>query len=109
MGRATIAKAGFAGGKLERAVTAVTSRRAGPPQTENMTTLSAEMTVGEIAARLPGSVRVFEKYRIDFCCGGAVPFAEACQARGIEAAAVLEEIEQAWAGRQAVKTAASAT
>lgn len=59
-----------------------------------MTTLSSEMTVGEIAARLPGSVRVFEKHSIDFCCGGTVPVTDACKARGLDASAVLEEIER---------------
>jgi regulator of cell morphogenesis and NO signaling len=62
-----------------------------------MNTLSAEMTVGEIAARHPGSVRVFEKHHIDFCCGGKLPIGQACQAQGLNASAVLEEIGEALA------------
>jgi regulator of cell morphogenesis and NO signaling len=42
-------------------------------------------------------VRVFEKHRIDFCCGGRVPLSEACQKLGTDPALLLEEIERAGA------------
>ncbi len=51
-----------------------------------------EQTVGEIAAENPSAVRVFEKYRIDYCCGGKRPLAEVCQERGLSADAVLAEV-----------------
>jgi regulator of cell morphogenesis and NO signaling len=35
-------------------------------------------TVRELATANPAAVRVFEKYRIDYCCGGYRPLAEAC-------------------------------
>src|SRR5262245_7701165 len=56
-------------------------------------------TIGEIARENPSSVRVFEKHKIDFCCGGKVSFAEACQARGIAPADLQAELDQAAAGR----------
>ena len=59
------------------------------------------MTVGEIAARMPASVRVLEQLGIDFCCGGQAPFSEACQARSLDPAAVLEQIERSAAGATA--------
>ena len=59
-----------------------------------MTTLSADITVGEIAADLPVSTRVFEKYGIDFCCGGRISLTEACRQRGLDPAAVLEEVDR---------------
>ncbi|HUI56377.1 MAG TPA: iron-sulfur cluster repair di-iron protein [Bryobacteraceae bacterium] len=52
------------------------------------------MTVGEIAARMPASARVLEQFGIDFCCGGQAPFSQACQARSLDPAAVLAEIER---------------
>jgi regulator of cell morphogenesis and NO signaling len=76
-------------------VTVVTSIRVTALQNRVMTTLTAELTVGELAARLPGSVRVFEKHQIDFCCGGTIPLEAACARRGLNPAAVLEEIEAA--------------
>jgi len=60
-----------------------------------MTTFTPQLTVGEIAARFPASIRIFEKYRIDFCCGGKIPLDEACGTRGVNPAALLEEIESA--------------
>ena len=65
-----------------------------------MSTTTAELTVGEIAARFPASIRVFERHRIDFCCGGKSPVSDACQVRGLDAATILREID-AEIGREA--------
>lgn len=47
------------------------------------TTISLQdRTVGELAAELPASIRVFESWRIDYCCGGMTPLADACAAVG---------------------------
>ena len=51
-------------------------------------------TIGEIAAAYPASVRVFEKHRIDFCCGGKVPLEDACRARGIDPEELRAELAQ---------------
>ena len=56
-------------------------------------------TVGEIAVENPSSVRVFEKYSIDYCCGGKVSLADACRSRGIGPAEVEAELEQAAAAK----------
>ena len=37
-------------------------------------------TVREIALENPASIRVFESFGIDYCCGGRKPLAEACEA-----------------------------
>jgi len=36
-----------------------------------------ERTVGELAVELPLSIRVFEAWKIDYCCGGSTPLADA--------------------------------
>ena len=41
-----------------------------------------ERTIGEIAAEMPISIRIFEAWKIDYCCGGKRPLAEACAAIG---------------------------
>jgi regulator of cell morphogenesis and NO signaling len=43
-----------------------------------MSTLTPETLVGEIAAARPASIRVFQRYGIDFCCGGKRPLGEVC-------------------------------
>lgn len=60
-----------------------------------MITLSHESTVGQIAAKTPASVRVFEKYGIDFCCGGSVAFDQACRNHGADPDTLRLEIEEA--------------
>jgi regulator of cell morphogenesis and NO signaling len=63
-----------------------------------MTTSTTDRTVGQIAAESPAAVRVFEKYSIDFCCGGKIPVAEACSRKGLDPAVLLAEIDQAIQG-----------
>jgi iron-sulfur cluster repair protein YtfE (RIC family) len=44
---------------------------------------TAHKTIGEIAAGNPASVKVFQKYDIDFRCGGKRPLDEVCAEKGI--------------------------
>lgn len=48
--------------------------------------------IGQIAVDLPGATAVFRRLKLDFCCGGQVPLAEACARRGLDAAPVLAEL-----------------
>lgn len=57
-----------------------------------------QTTVREIALEQPASIRVFERFGIDYCCGGRKPLAQACEERSIEAEAVLAAIEEATGG-----------
>src|SRR5829696_6671607 len=53
-----------------------------------------DKTIREIALEAPVTVRVFENHKIDFCCGGRVPFTEACKKAGADPIAVLTELDQ---------------
>ncbi len=57
-----------------------------------MTELSALAHVGDIAATLPGAAEVFRRNGISFCCGGAMPLAEAAAKHGLAVEALLEEL-----------------
>lgn len=59
---------------------------------------TTQSTVRDIAVEQPASIRVFERFGIDYCCGGRKPLAEACLERSIEPRAVLDAIEKAMAG-----------
>jgi regulator of cell morphogenesis and NO signaling len=48
-----------------------------------MNTITRDSLVGEIATARPASIRVFQKYGIDFCCGGKRPLADVCEERQI--------------------------
>ena len=58
----------------------------------------ATRTLADIAANLPGATAVFRRAKLDFCCGGEVPLAEAAAAKGLELA-VLESDLAAVAAR----------
>ena len=54
-----------------------------------------ERTIGEFVAEDYRTAQVFEKYGIDFCCGGKAPLSEACRQKGIDGDAIALEIEAA--------------
>ena len=50
-------------------------------------------TVRDIALEAPLTTRVFEEFKIDYCCGGRVDFSEACVNAGLDPAMVQEKLE----------------
>ena len=52
-------------------------------------------TIREIALEAPSTVRIFENHKIDFCCGGRIPFIEACSNAGADPLNVLTDLEHA--------------
>lgn len=59
-----------------------------------MTTMElSEKTVGELAVDKPASIRIFEQWNIDYCCGGRTPLSVACAAAG----KTIDDFEQALA------------
>lgn len=58
-------------------------------------TLTPESTVAEIAAEAPATIPVFQQHHIDFCCGGKIALAQACQARSLNVDTVLADLRAA--------------
>jgi regulator of cell morphogenesis and NO signaling len=58
-------------------------------------TIAPEMTVAAIATAAPATIRVFQQHHIDFCCGGKIPLAQACQAKGVNLDTVLGDLRAA--------------
>lgn len=54
-----------------------------------------QTTVREIALEQPAAIRVFEKFGIDYCCGGRKPLAQACEERSLNTEAVMAAIADA--------------
>src|SRR5512145_467073 len=50
-------------------------------------------TIREIALEAPATTRVFEEFKIDYCCGGRRSIADACAAKGIDESVLLERID----------------
>ena len=59
---------------------------------------TGNQTVSELAAGSLAAVRVFEKYGIDYCCGGKRPLGDVCREKGLDDAAVQQELDAALAG-----------
>jgi len=51
-------------------------------------------TVREIALQNPASIRVFEQFGIDYCCGGRKPLAEACETNHIAIDELIAALER---------------
>lgn len=58
---------------------------------------SEDITVRDIAANSLAAVRVFEKLGIDYCCGGKRPLGDVCREKGLDAAGVQKELDDAMA------------
>jgi len=56
---------------------------------------TATQTVGEIALEQPMSIPVFERYGIEYCCGGRMPLAEACELKDVAVEKVIAALEAA--------------
>jgi regulator of cell morphogenesis and NO signaling len=63
-------------------------------------TVTASETVSEIVTANPSSARVFEKYGIDFCCGGKRPLAEVCSEKGLSVEEFSRELSASEAPTQ---------
>lgn len=57
-----------------------------------MTALNTEMTVGQLVAEKPSRSRVFEKLKIDYCCGGKKTLVDTCAKKNLDPEQVLKEI-----------------
>lgn len=57
------------------------------------------MTVGEVAAAIPGALPVFQELNVDFCCGGKKPLADALAERNISVQAFLARANEQAAAR----------
>lgn len=55
-------------------------------------TVDLEKTVRELAVENPAATRVFEKYGIDYCCGGGKSLREACREANIAPDKLLETL-----------------
>ena len=55
--------------------------------------ITLETSVRDIAVELPISIRVFDGFGIDYCCGSKHTLAEACAKQNLDVASVLAKLE----------------
>jgi regulator of cell morphogenesis and NO signaling len=57
--------------------------------------IESAVTLRSIALEKPATIRVFERFHLDYCCGGNRPLAEACAEKGIAIEDVLAALAEA--------------
>ena len=62
-------------------------------------TITADKTVREIAVEYPATIRVFERFGIDYCCGGRKPLEQACEELQLSTDQVREKLTEALGGK----------
>jgi regulator of cell morphogenesis and NO signaling len=58
-------------------------------------TITDQETLGQVVTKDPRKAEVFKKYGLDYCCGGKQTIKEACLEKGLDLAAVEQELRQA--------------
>jgi regulator of cell morphogenesis and NO signaling len=56
--------------------------------------IAAPSTLRSIALEQPATIRVFESFHLDYCCGGNRPLAEACAQKGLDVETVLTALAE---------------
>ncbi|MGE4159981.1 MAG: DUF542 domain-containing protein, partial [Planctomycetota bacterium] len=56
--------------------------------------ITSQDTLAHLAAVHPWASKVFQKFNLDYCCQGSRSVEKACQQSGIDASAVLEELQR---------------
>lgn len=59
-----------------------------------MTRISADMHVAALVLEEPSRARVFERFGIDYCCGGTTPLEAACADLGLDVGAVIAALAE---------------
>lgn len=55
--------------------------------------MTTSSTLAELATTHPAASRVFQRYGLDYCCGGRQPLDDVCHAKGLDPAAIVHAIE----------------
>ena len=58
-------------------------------------TVAADKTIRDLAQEFAGAARVFEKFGIDYCCGGKRGLEEACHEANVSVEQVMDALEAA--------------
>ncbi|MBZ0212649.1 MAG: DUF542 domain-containing protein, partial [Nitrospirae bacterium] len=65
-----------------------------------MNTPTLDRPVGQLVAEKPSRARVFERWGIDYCCGGKKTLGQVCTTKNLDAQAVVQELVASDAGPQ---------
>ncbi|MNO19091.1 Iron-sulfur cluster repair protein ScdA [compost metagenome] len=72
----------------------MTAKQSNNTMTETSVHFTGEAMVRDIVLQFPKAADYFKAQRIDFCCGGAKPLAEAATEKGLDTEAVLQDLNK---------------
>lgn len=56
--------------------------------------MNTTSTLAELAVVHPAASRVFQRFCLDYCCGGRRPLEDACRSKGLDATRIIEAIAE---------------
>jgi regulator of cell morphogenesis and NO signaling len=56
--------------------------------------ITSQTRVADLAVTHPATIKIFQRYHIDFCCGGKLPLADACERRGLDPEVLVDELRE---------------
>src|SRR3989304_3545447 len=69
--------------------------------------VSAETIIGELATRHPGTIAVFERLGLDYCCGGRRPIGHVVAEAGLDWPGVAAQLDEVLRSADASRDTAS--
>ena len=58
-------------------------------------TITDESTIGSVAASFPSTISIFQRYKIDYCCGGGKTLHRSASEMGIDPENLIGQLIQA--------------
>ena len=64
-----------------------------------METITRNMVINEVIRKHPQTIRVFNEYKVDSCCGGGAPIETTAKRDGVDVEKLLQALNEAVAGK----------
>ncbi len=64
-----------------------------------MATITKEMTINDVVRDYPETMKVFNKHKVDSCCGGAQSIATTASLSGADIPKLIEDLNAAITGK----------
>lgn len=66
-----------------------------------MATITGDMVINEVIRKYPVTIKVFNDYRVDSCCGGGAPIEVTARRDGVDVDRLVRALNAAVEGPQA--------
>ncbi|MBI5420613.1 MAG: DUF542 domain-containing protein [Deltaproteobacteria bacterium] len=64
-----------------------------------METITRNMVINEVIKKYPQTIKVFNDYKVDSCCGGGAPIETTAKRDGVDVEALIKALNEAAAGK----------